>query len=111
MLKNKFIVSMFAFSALLVALSAVVGFIGLPQEPGGPLIIRFDASSNQAGLLGGRGLFLSLSGIATFIVLMNFVLALEIYKRDRFLSNAIGATTLVVAALFLMASINIAAIN
>jgi hypothetical protein len=46
-----------------------------------------------------------------FMSVLNFVLALEIYDRERFLSYAISATTLVITLLFLIASINIAAIN
>ena len=55
MIKNKLIMAFFAGSALLLIISAIIGLAGLPQEPGGPFIIRFDAMENQAGLLGGTG--------------------------------------------------------
>ena len=57
MIKNKHIILMFGGSILLLIASALVGLVGLPQEPGGSLIIRFDVASNEAGLLGGSGTF------------------------------------------------------
>jgi len=111
MLKNKHITLMFGGSALLLVASAIIGLVGLPQEAGGPLIIRFDAASNEAGLLGGQGTFFGLLGTVVFMVALNFFLALEVYKREKFLSYAIGATTLLITLLFLVASISIAGIN
>lgn len=111
MLKNKHIVLMFSGSILLLVSSALVGLVGLPQEPGGPLIIRFDVASNEAELLGGVGTFFGLLGAVIFMVVLNFILALEVYNREKFLSYAIGATTLLITLLFLVASMNIAGIN
>jgi len=111
MVKNKLIMALFGSSALLLIVSAVTGLVGLPQEPGGPLIIRFDAPEGQVGLLGTTGTFFGLFGIAVFIAFLNFILALEVYDRERFLSYAISATTFVITALFLIVSINIASIN
>ena len=102
---------MFGGSILLLIVSALIGLVGLPQEPGGSLIIRFDAASNEAGLLGGAGTFFGLLGTVIFMTVLNFVLALEVYNREKFLAYAIGATTLLITLLFLVASINIAGIN
>jgi len=110
-IRNKFIVLMFSGSILLLVASAIVGFVGLPQEPGGPFIIRFDVASHEAGLLGGSGTFFGVLGIIVFMVALNFMLALEVYNREKFLSYAIGATTLLITTLFLIASINITSIN
>ena len=96
---------------MLIIFSALVGFVGLPQEPGGALIIRFDTLSDQASLLGGTGTFFGVLGIVLFIVGLNFVLALEVYDREKFLSYAISAATLLITTLFLIASINIALLN
>jgi len=111
MIKNRFIIGLFSGSALLIIISALVGFVGLPEDPGGPLIIRFDVPTGQVGLLGGAATFFGILGVVVFIATLNFVLALEMYNRERFLSYAIGAITLVVTLLFLVASIYIAAIN
>ena len=83
----------------------------MPQEPGGPLIIRFDAVSQEAGLLGDSGTFFGVLGTIVFMVALNFLLALEVFGREKFLSYAIGATTLLITSLFLIASINITSIN
>src|SRR3990167_3343161 len=101
MLRNKLIVLMFGGGVLLLVASALIGLVGLPQEPGGSLIIRFDPVKNEAGLL----------GTVAFIIILNFVLALEVYNREKFLSYAIGAVTLLITLLFLVASVNIAGIN
>jgi hypothetical protein len=111
MIKNKLIMAFFAGSALLLIVSAIIGLVGLPQEPGGALIIKFDSVSSEAGLLGGAGTFYGVWAVAFFISVLNFVLALEVYKREKFLSYAISSTTLVITLLFLIASINIASIN
>jgi len=111
MLKNKHLMLMFGASALLLIASAIIGLVGLPQEAGGPLIIRFDPATDEAGLLGGQGTFFGLLGTVVFILLLNFFLALEVYKREKFLSYAIGATTVLITLLFLIASVNIANIN
>ena len=111
MVKNKLIMSFFGGSVFFLIISAITGLVGLPQEPGGPLIIRFNAMENQAGLLGGAGTFFGVLGVVIFISVLNFVLALEVYNREKFLSYAIGSATLVITFLFLIASINIAAIN
>jgi len=111
MIKNRLIMGFFSGSALFIISSALVGFVGLPRDPGGPFIIRFDVPADQVGLLGGPATFFGILGVVVFIAALNFVLALEMYSRERFLSYAIGATTLVVTLLFLVASINIAAIN
>lgn len=111
MIKNRLIVGLFGGSALLLIISAIVGFVGLPQEPGGPLIIRYDAPADQAVLLGGAGTFFGVLGVVAFMAVLNFILALEMYGRERFLSYAISATTLLITLLFLIASINIAALN
>ena len=102
---------MFGGAILLLIASAIIGLVGLPQDAGGPLIIRFDASSNEAGLLGDAGTFFGLFGTVVFMVILNFILALEVYSREKFLSYAIGATTVLITFLFLIASINIAGIN
>lgn len=111
MIKNKLIISFFAGSAFLLIVSAVIGFVGLPQNPGGPLIIRYDTPADQAALLGGTGTFFGVLGVVVFMAALNFILALEMYGRERFLSYAISATTLIITFLFLIASINIAALN
>ena len=111
MIRNKFIVLMFSGSILLLIASAIVGLVGLPQEPGGPLIIRFDVASHEAGLLGDSGTFFGVLGTIVFMAVLNFILALEVYGREKFLSYAIGATTLLITVLFLIASINITSIN
>ncbi|OGY57747.1 MAG: hypothetical protein A3C03_00030 [Candidatus Colwellbacteria bacterium RIFCSPHIGHO2_02_FULL_45_17] len=111
MLRNKLIVLMFGGGVLLLVASALIGLVGLPQEPGGSLIIRFDPVKNEAGLLGGSGTFFGLLGTVAFIIILNFVLALEVYNREKFLSYAIGAVTLLITLLFLVASVNIAGIN
>jgi len=111
MLKNRFIVLMFGGSVLLIIASSIIGLVGLPQEPGGPLIIKFDPATNEADLLGDSGTFFGVLGTIVFIAVLNFILALEVYNREKFLSYAIGATTLLISLLFLVASINITNIN
>lgn len=96
---------------MLLVASAVIGLVGLPQEAGGPLIIRFDTVTNEAQLLGGQGTFYGLLGTVIFMLGLNLFLALEVYKREKFLSYAIGATTVLITLLFLVASVNIAEIN
>ncbi len=111
MFRNKKILLMFGSGALLLIMSSIIGLVGLPQEAGGPLIIRFDTTSNEAGLLGGQGTFFGLIGTVAFIVALNVFLALEVYKREKFLSYAIAATTVLITVLTLVASINISWIN
>lgn len=111
MIKNGLIVGLFSLSALLIIISAFVGVVGLPQDPGGPLIIRFDVPADKVGLLGGTATFFGILGVVVFMAVLNFILALEMYQRERFLSYAISAATVVITLLFLAASINIVAIN
>jgi len=111
MIKNRFIALMFGGSALLLIASSVIGLVGLPQEPGGPLILRFNISTNEADLIGNAGTFFGVLGTVLFIAVLNFILALEVYKREKFLSYAIGAVTLLITILFLVASINITGVN
>ncbi len=111
MLRNKHILLMFGGSVLLLIASSIIGLVGLPQEPGGQLIIRLSAATNEPGLLGGQGTFFGLLGTVAFIAALNFFLALEVYGREKFLSYAIGAATVLISGLFLIASINIAGIN
>ena len=111
MIKNRLIIGLFGGSVFLLIVSAIVGFVGLPQNPGGPLIIRYDTSADQAVLLGGTGTFFGVLGVVAFMAVLNFVLALEMYEREKFLSYAISATTLLITLLFLIASINIATLN
>ncbi len=111
MIKNRLIVGLFGGSVFFLIISALVGLVGLPQNPGGPLIIRYDMPADQAVLLGGTGMFFGVLGVVAFMVMLNFILALEMYGREKFLSYAISATTLLITLLLLIASINIASIN
>lgn len=111
MIKNGLIMGLFSLSALLIIISAFIGIIGLPQDPGGPLIIRFDVPADKVVLLGGTTTFFGILGVVAFMAALNFILALEVYRREVFLSYAISATTLVITLLFLVVSINIVAIN
>ena len=111
MIKNKIIVALFTGSLLLLIISALVGFVGLPQEAGGPLIIKFDTSEDQVALLGGVGTFFGLLGVAVVMVIVNFALALEMYKKERFLSYALATGALALSGLFLVASVTITATN
>lgn len=110
MLKNKIIIIFFGLSAALLFISALVGSIGLPGSQG-PLIIRFDKFAHEADLIGDFGTVFGFGAIASFMVLVNFFLAREIYYRERFLSYIIAAATLIVSFLFLITVSGIAAVN
>lgn len=110
MLKNKIIATFFGLSVALLFISTLVGAIGLPSSQG-PLIIRFDKFAEEANLVGDFRTVFSLGLVTTFIVLINFFLAREIYARERFLSYIIASATLVISFLFLIAVSSIIAVN
>ncbi len=110
MLKNKFIITFFGLSVALLFVSALVGGIGLPGSQG-PLILRFDKFAGEANLIGGFRTVFSLGVVTSFIVLINFLLAREIYNRERFLSYIIAAVTFIISLFFLMAISGIVAVN
>ncbi len=110
MLKNKIIVTFFGLGIVLLFVSALVGSIGLPGSQG-PLIIRFDKFAHEANLIGDFRTVFGFGATVSFIVLVNFLLALEIYYRERFLSYIIAAATLIISLLFLIAVSGIVAIN
>lgn len=111
MIRNRAILVLFGASALLLCISVLVGFIGLPQEPGGPLVFRFDEVRGTVAFLGGVGNFFGLFGVAAAMLILNFFLALEIYQRERFLSYTLAAASLVISLLFLVVAVTIAAVN
>ena len=111
MIRNKLIISLFGGSLLLLIISALIGFTGLPQEAGGPLIIRFDTTGNQIAILGGVGTFFGLLGVAAAIIIINFILAMEVYDKERFLSYILASSTLAITLLFLVVAYTITAAN
>ena len=110
MLKNRIILTFFGLSAALLFISALVGSIGLPGSQG-PLIIRFDKFAHEADLIGDFRTVFAFGITVSFMVLVNFLLAREIYYRERFLSYIIAAATLIVSFLFLIAVSGIVAVN
>ena len=110
MLKNKIVVTLFGLSVALLFISALVGAIGLPGFQG-PLVIRFDKFAGEANLIGGFRTVFGLGVVVSFMVLVNFLLAREIYERERFLSYIFAAATLIISSLFLIAVSGIAAMN
>ncbi len=110
MIKNKIIVIFFGLSVILLFISALVGGIGLPGSQG-PLILRFNKFAAEANLIGDLRTVFSMGLVVAFIVLINFLLAWEVYHRERFLSYIFAAATLIVSLLFLIAVSGIAAVN
>jgi len=111
MTKNRTILALFGMSFLLLIISAITGYTGLPQDASGPLVFRFDPAAGEIGLLGGVGTFFAVLGIVMLLALVNFVLALEMYGRKEFLSYVIAAATLVMAFFFFIATSTITSIN
>ncbi|HEY4498098.1 MAG TPA: hypothetical protein VJA63_00465 [Candidatus Paceibacterota bacterium] len=111
MVKDRLILFFFLSSFLFITLAGLVGYVGLPQNPGGPLIIKLNRSSDQIDLAGGVGTFFGVLGVVFTMFLINLFLAWQIYQRDRFFSYVIGAGTLVVSLLFLIVSGVIATLN
>ena len=110
MLKDKFIVSLFGLSVAFLFLAALIGSIGLPGSQG-LLILRFDKFAEGANLIGGLRTVFGFGVVAAFVVFVNFLLAWEIYNRERFLAYVIAAATLIVSFLFLVAVSGIVAVN
>ncbi|MBI2011025.1 MAG: hypothetical protein HYS89_02225 [Candidatus Colwellbacteria bacterium] len=111
MAKDRLIIFFFLTSFIFIAIASLVGYIGLPQDPGGPLIIKLNRLSDEIDLAGGVGTFFGVLGIALTMYLINFFLAWQIYHRDRFFSYIIGVGTLVVSLLFLIVAGVIATLN
>lgn len=110
MLKNKVIVTLFGLSVLLLLISAIIGGVGLPESQD-LLIIRFSKFAEEANLVGDLRTIFSLGLVASFIILINFLLAWEIYTRERFLSYIIASATLIISFLFLVAVYEMTTIN
>lgn len=110
MLKNKIIVTLFGLSLTLLFVSALVGGIGLPGSQGS-LIIRFDKLAQEANLIGGFRTVFGFGATVSFIVLINFLLAQEIYYRERFLSYIIATATFIISLLFLITVSGMVAVN
>ncbi len=110
MLKDKIIIIFFGLSVVLLFVSALVGSIGLPGSQG-PLIIRFNKLIGEANLVGDFRTVFSLGLVTSFTLLINFLLAREIYNRERFLSYILAAASLIVSLLFLIAVSGIVAVN
>lgn len=110
MLKNNIIITFFGLSIVLLFVSAVVGGIGLPGTQG-PLIIRFSKFVQEANLIGDFRTVFGWGLVVSFMILINFLLAWEVYNRERFLSYIFAATTLIISFLFLIAVSGIVAIN
>lgn len=110
MLKNKIIATLFGLSVLMLFVSALVGGIGLPDSHG-PLVIRFDKFIDEANLVGDFRTVFGLGLTASFVIVLNFLLAWEIYARERFLSYILAAGAFIVSLLFLIAVSGIVAVN
>lgn len=110
MFRNKIIITFFALSITLLFVSALVGGIGLPGSQG-PLVIRFDKFADEVNLIGDLRTVFGLGVVVSFMILVNFLLAREIYERERFLSYIFAAATLIVSFLFLIAVSGLVAVN
>ena len=110
MLKDKVIVISFGLSVALLFVSALVGAIGLPESHG-PLVIRFNQFIEEANLVGDFRTVFGLGLVTSFVIVINFLLAWEIYARERLLSYIFASAALIVSMLFLIAVSGIAAVN
>jgi len=110
MLKDRVIIAFFGLSISLLFISALVGGIGLPASYGS-LVIRFDKFANEVNLIGDFRTIFGLGVVTSFMVLINLLLAREIYHRERFLSYIIAAATLITSLLFLVVVSGIVAMN
>lgn len=109
MLKNRMAVSFFGLSLILILLSAVIFALGL-EGAKGDLILSFDYDGN----IKWSGNFMTLGviwAIAFIVVLINFLIANEIYNRDRFFSYLLGAGSIFFSSLFLIFSWLVVSIN
>jgi hypothetical protein len=111
MLKNRIIVILFGLSILAMAVSAVIGEIGLPQTDVGTFILRFNPSTDRAEFLGENSTFFGIFGVVSSVIVTNFLLASMIYNRERFLSYMLAAGTLIISVIFIMASYIISVAN
>jgi hypothetical protein len=109
-IKDSIIRSLFGLSILLLAFSGIIAVLNLPLDSGA-IIIRFDSYHDEVVWADSVGVFFGVIGLALFMVIVNFLLAREVYDRRRFLSYIIGAGTLVVASLFLVATLAVTLIN
>ncbi|MBI2592791.1 MAG: hypothetical protein HYW37_01335 [Candidatus Colwellbacteria bacterium] len=109
MFRNQTVISFFGLSVLLVLASAAVIFLGL-QGKQGPFIIHF-SQYGQIVFKGGLETVFTIVGVTGILTLMNFVLAYEIYSRERFLSYILAAGSFFVAILTLILSWTIISVN
>lgn len=110
MIKSKKIMSLFGASAIVLIFSGVLGLITIPGGAG-TLIIKFGSISEGPDLLGSKGIFIGLLGIMLVILAINFILALDIFPKDNFLSYTLATTTLIVSLIFLLVVSIISSIN
>lgn len=110
MIKDKIIVYPFAISAILLLLSGLVAIAALPVDSG-DIIIRFDNYHNEVLWAGSIGTFLGVVAVALAVVVVNFMLAQQIYSKERFIAYLLGAGSLVISTLFVIATFAVTLIN
>jgi hypothetical protein len=108
--KDKFIVRVFACCLALLVLSGLVVFLGLPTGSG-DLILRFDNFRDTVVWAGDIGVVYGILGMVVIITLINFMLAKHIYEKEKFLSYVFAVGTGVVTLFFLIAVALMALIN
>jgi hypothetical protein len=110
MIRDKFIIYTFGASIVLLLISGLVAFVGLPTGSGN-LILRFDNFHNSVIWAGSIGIFYGILGVIVAVAVINFALAKHIYEKEKFLSYILAVGTGVITLLFLIATGSLAFIN
>lgn len=108
-LKNKNFAIIFGLSLGILILTALVVYLRL-AEIASPLIVHFDVYKG-IDFLGNRLDIFNILIVALVVLLINFILAVFIFDRQRFLSFVFAYVSLAISTLILIAISVIISIN
>lgn len=107
--KDKFLFYPFLASAALVLIALVLTLIGLAKV-NNLLILHFD-SYRGIDFLGDKKDIFSIIGLSFAIIIINFLLAKQIYYKERFLAYSLSFTSLIFSLLILIGVSVIISVN
>lgn len=100
MFKDKLAIGFFAVSGGLVLLSFLAAILGF-KGGGGNLVLSF-TSEGEIKMVGNFATFLTLLIVAAVIVIINLVIAHEVYSREKFFAYILGAGSIFFSSLVLI---------
>jgi len=109
MIKNIWISIFFGLSLILTISAGLIGYVGL-YDVQGPIIIHFNYTG-VVDFIGGSGNVSNVVIVSFVILVINFLLAWNLYDRKAILSYILSFASVIIGGLTLMAVYLISSIN